>query len=66
MTPDQKACQEVKITFDIQPMANEMGVSKEKLAELLLDGATSLLFPLLGKVGMLSYLSRIGIYDKRQ
>lgn len=36
---------EIKVTFDIQPIADSMGISKEFCAELLAVELTRLLFP---------------------
>jgi hypothetical protein len=36
---------EYQLTFDIQPLADKLGIPKDKLAELIADGIMKLLFP---------------------
>jgi len=36
---------DIKVSFDIQPIANRLGISKEKAAELLVDEIMKLIFP---------------------
>lgn len=35
---------EYQLTFDIQPLANKLGIPKEKLAEIMADQLMDLLF----------------------
>ncbi len=41
---DNKKDKEYSVTFDIQPLADEMGISKQKCAELLTDEIMKIIF----------------------